>query len=298
MMRYHHAMGMSVFSPKLPLSSSSSSSIHSSSLLDVLNREWMLPSPSTHIHKVSLKKEPGSGFFSCSNDPNPNLLLLLHGRGGGGGEAGPGFFYVVRDDLLHPLVNGNKSRKLDALLPILQRHSATHTVSCGGCQSAHAAALAVSCAERGIKAHLLLRGEQPEIPTGYNLVSLMYGNVTYVPRSIYAQREQMLHKHAIEVAAGDGCVVRVDDILGSTSEARAEESSRKVVIVSEGAGDVVGLLGVVRLVRYLSQAHVFGKDQQINIVVDAGTGTTAIGLALGALYLGHASVESNCSNAC
>lgn len=96
----------------------------------------------------------------------------------------------------------------------------------------------------------------------------------------------MLHKHAIEVAAGDGCVVRVDDILGSTSEARAEESSRKVVIVSEGAGDVVGLLGVIRLVSYLSQAHVFGKEQQINIVVDAGTGTTAIGLALGALYLG------------
>ena len=44
--------------------------------------------------------------------------------------------------------------------------------------------------------------------------------------------------------------------------------------------------GLIRLVKFLSQDHVFGKEQEINFVVDAGTGTTAIGLALGALYLG------------
>ena len=32
------------------------------------------------------------------------------------------FFYVVRDDLLHTLVNGNKARKLDGLLPIVEDH--------------------------------------------------------------------------------------------------------------------------------------------------------------------------------
>ncbi|KAL6569182.1 hypothetical protein OROHE_003463 [Orobanche hederae] len=44
--------------------------------------------------------------------------------------------------------------------------------------------------------------------------------------------------------------------------------------------------GVMRLVNYLSENHVFGKKQALNIVVDAGTGTTAVGLALGALSLG------------
>jgi 1-aminocyclopropane-1-carboxylate deaminase/D-cysteine desulfhydrase-like pyridoxal-dependent ACC family enzyme len=39
------------------------------------------------------------------------------------------FFYVVRDDLLHPLVNGNKARKLDALFPLLVDYSVTDVVS-------------------------------------------------------------------------------------------------------------------------------------------------------------------------
>lgn len=38
-------------------------------------------------------------------------------------------FYIVRDDLLHPLVNGNKARKLDALLPMIEDYSGTDVVS-------------------------------------------------------------------------------------------------------------------------------------------------------------------------
>lgn len=39
-------------------------------------------------------------------------------------------FYVVRDDLLHPFVNGNKARKLDVLLPIIEDCLGTDVVSC------------------------------------------------------------------------------------------------------------------------------------------------------------------------
>lgn len=46
------------------------------------------------------------------------------------------------------------------------------------------------------------------------------------------------------------------------------------------------LIGVIRLVQFLSQNHLFGKDRALKIVVDAGTGTTAVGLGLGALCLG------------
>lgn len=47
------------------------------------------------------------------------------------------------------------------------------------------------------------------------------------------------------------------------------------------------LLGVIRQVSYLSENHYFGKKRPIKIVVDAGTGTTAIGLGLGAICLGY-----------
>ncbi|RWW18681.1 hypothetical protein GW17_00017319 [Ensete ventricosum] len=190
----------------------------------LLHRQWMLPSPAAPIHSISLSKSS-----SYSSDLAPAL----------GGPASTvevsdfdaPSFYLIRDDLLHPLVNGNKARKLDALVPLLRRYSAT---------------------------------DLPEVPTGYNLVSLMYGSVSYVERSAYARREEMLLKHAESVAGGEGDVLWVDDILKKNSsglnleesdsmpmdgrgdplsECSSETSLRRVVIVNEGACSVVGLLG-------------------------------------------------------
>ena len=133
---------------------------------------------------------------------------------------------VFQDDLLHPVLGGNKLRKLDALLPELKTSQYTDLASepdccsfstslvqckadpgrfnltvclqltCGGVQSAHTAAVAAACAEQGIRAHLLVRGERPAVPTGYHLLTRMYGNVMYVTRSEYADRQAMMTKYA------------------------------------------------------------------------------------------------------
>ena len=106
---------------------------------------------------------------------------------------------------------------------------------------------AVHCAEWGIRSHLLLRGEQLDVPTGYNLISLMFGNVTYASRSVYANRDEMLYEHAIQVAGINGTVLWADDIvrddLAVDEEIARENDSRRVVIVKEGAGTVQALLG-------------------------------------------------------
>ena len=39
-----------------------------------------------------------------------------------------GTFQVIQDDLLHPVLGGNKLRKLDALLPALQESGTTDVV--------------------------------------------------------------------------------------------------------------------------------------------------------------------------
>uniref|UniRef100_A0A0E0JMT6 Tryptophan synthase beta chain-like PALP domain-containing protein n=1 Tax=Oryza punctata TaxID=4537 RepID=A0A0E0JMT6_ORYPU len=146
--------------------------------------EWMLPSPATQVHTISVlpSHSPPSPphHFSFSN-----LTTAPKRNGGHGHEEGSPRFEVVRDDLLHPLANGNKARKLDALLPLLRRRGATDVVTCGGCQSAHAAAT-----------------------------------------------------------------------------------------------------GLIRLVEYLYNLSSFHKHENVHVVVDAGTGTTAVGLALGAVCLG------------
>ena len=83
-------------------------------------------------------------------------------------------------------------------------------ITCGGLQSAHTAAMAAACAEHGIRAHLLIRGERPPMAaTGYHLLSRLLGEVTYVPRSEYADRRAMFatHQTRVQAKAQPGCKV-------------------------------------------------------------------------------------------
>lgn len=73
-----------------------------------------------------------------------------------------------------------------------------------------------------MSAHLLLRGERPPVLTGYTLMCHMYGHVTYIPRSEYANRDAMFAKHVDRVSR-----------LGGT----------KTGVIKEGAGDAFALLG-------------------------------------------------------
>ncbi|GAQ82667.1 hypothetical protein KFL_001190100 [Klebsormidium nitens] len=217
------------------------------------------------LHKYSVSKGRRNPFESeedaCADDQDSQIGLF---SGSERGKVAPNFF-VVRDDLLHPLMGGNKMRKLDALVPQLQGEGVTDVITCGGMQSAHTAAVAVACAESQMTAHLLLRGERPQILTGYTLVCHMYGHVTYVPRSEYADRDAMFAKH-------------VDRL--------SKRGPGKVGVIKEGAGDAFALLGLIRLVDHLRSLPEFRGADPLDIVVDSGTGTTAVGMALGAALLG------------
>lgn len=83
----------------------------------------MRSDPGAIINQISLRHgHPGEGLAhpSFSNDlcPCPHSDNKLKGPS----------FYVVRDDLLHPVLNGNKARKLDAIMPLLQESSVTDVV--------------------------------------------------------------------------------------------------------------------------------------------------------------------------
>lgn len=168
---------------------------------------------------------------------------------------------VVRDDLLHPVAGGNKMRKLDAVWPRLMARGHDRVVTLGGMQSAHCAAVACLGAEHGVHVDVLLRGEPPRHPpTGNLLVTAMYArHIEWIDRDRYADRDAVLR------AWGDAHNV--------PEEARIPE-----VAASRGA-----LLGQIRLIAQLADA-LPTPDAQHTLVIDAGTGTSAIGLALG-IYL-------------
>ncbi|GLI69952.1 hypothetical protein VaNZ11_014693 [Volvox africanus] len=242
--------------------------------------------------------------------------VLLHSSFNSVGSASPtepdfvAPLYILRDDLMHPILGGNKVRKLDALVPELLSKGITDVVTCGGVQSAHLAAVAVVAAEAGLQSHLLVRGEPPKIPSGYHLVTRMYGTeVTYVSRAEYANRQAMLSSRMAAV--------------------REASPAAKVALVAEGGGDPPALLGLLRLVYWLAYDQTVetgccqnltnanaldprapgGEERPVRhgslnrriatvqslpyptttpykFVVDSGTGTTAIGLALGIALLG------------
>lgn len=94
----------------------------------LLDRRWALRRPDTQVHQVMLSgsgsyKRLGGEVFDFRNDPGPAQGDSKETR-----NLRQPLFYVVRDDLLHPLVNGNKARKLDALLPLLEDNSVTDVV--------------------------------------------------------------------------------------------------------------------------------------------------------------------------
>lgn len=170
---------------------------------------------------------------------------------------------VLRDDLLHPVASGNKVRKLDAWLPLLRDRGITDVVTCGGMHSAHCAAVAALAHEAGLRPHLLLRGEAPPAMTGYTLLSHMLAELRWVEHAHWNRREALLQEHAASLRA----------------------QGRQVAIIPEGGSARDALYGLVRLVRGLAIALDRPWDRKWRLVVDSGTGTTAIGLALGIALL-------------
>lgn len=93
----------------------------------LLDRRWTLQSPDAKIHQIMLS---ASKVASQEGRPLTNISLW--------NNTNPCFshamlekddsFFIVRDDLLHPLINGNKARKLDGLIPLLEDHSVTDVV--------------------------------------------------------------------------------------------------------------------------------------------------------------------------
>ena len=70
--------------------------------------------------------------------------------------------YIKRDDLIHPIISGNKWRKLKYTLLHALKQGQDHLISMGGAYSNHLHALAYIGYKLNIKTTGLIRGEQPK----------------------------------------------------------------------------------------------------------------------------------------
>ncbi len=156
--------------------------------------------------------------------------------------------FIKRDDLLHPIISGNKWRKLKYLLIDALDKNYTHMISMGGAWSNHLHALAWAGQQCGFKTTGIIRGDAPAEESDTLRDMRAWGmNLEFVSRAEFRQ----LRAHQ----APDSAPAQV----------------RQAYWIPEGGATPLALAGIAEIFTEL--------DQPYDLISTAcGTGTTLAGL--------------------
>src|SRR3569833_459468 len=155
--------------------------------------------------------------------------------------------FIKRDDLIHPIISGNKWRKLKYLLKDAQSQNKTHLVTFGGAYSNHLLATAAAAAKFGFKSTGIVRGEEVNNDTLF-LCRLHGMNLIFTDRESYRDMQGLFDKHFAN-----------DD---------------NAFFIDEGGSSLLGAKGCSELIDELNETY-------DHIICACGTGTTAAGIING-----------------
>lgn len=159
---------------------------------------------------------------------------------------------VKRDDLIHPIVSGNKWRKLKYSVAKAQQNKNEAILTFGGAHSNHLVATAAACKEFGLKSIAYVRGEELNENANPTLQKCkeLGMQLHFISREEYNLKHEKFY----------------------TDELHIEHPN--VYIVPEGGANYYGIIGCSEIIGEL-------PENTTDIVVSAGTGTTAAGLLMG-----------------
>jgi 1-aminocyclopropane-1-carboxylate deaminase len=155
--------------------------------------------------------------------------------------------YLKRDDLIHPLISGNKWRKLKYLLKEAKLQHKTHLVTFGGAFSNHLLATAAAGATFGFKTTGFVRGEKVNNDTLF-MCSLLGMQLLFTDRNSYQHKQELFITHFFNDA--------------------------EAFFIDEGGASAHGALGCSELVDELPEKY-------DHLFCACGTGTTAAGIING-----------------
>jgi 1-aminocyclopropane-1-carboxylate deaminase len=155
--------------------------------------------------------------------------------------------FIKRDDLIHPIISGNKWRKLKYILKTASAQNKSHLVTFGGAYSNHLLATAAAAAKFGFKATGIVRGEEIENNTLF-LCKLHGMALLFTDRESYRDKPAFFNKY-----------------FGDDTEA---------FFIDEGGASPEGVQGCAELVDELTQPYDY-------LFCACGTGTTAAGIING-----------------
>src|ERR1700744_3052384 len=102
--------------------------------------------------------------------------------------------FIKRDDLIHPIISGNKWRKLKYILLKAQSENKNHLVTFGGAYSNHLLATAAAAAKFGFKSTGFVRGEEVNNDTLF-LCKLHGMQLIFAERDSYRDKESLFSKY-------------------------------------------------------------------------------------------------------
>jgi 1-aminocyclopropane-1-carboxylate deaminase len=155
--------------------------------------------------------------------------------------------FIKRDDLIHPIISGNKWRKLKYSLKEARAQSKTHLVTFGGAYSNHLLATSAAAAKFGFKSTGFVRGEEVNNDTLF-LCRLHGMNLIFTNRQSYRDKSALF----------DGYFAKDDEAF----------------FIDEGGSSALGAKGCSELLAELSEPY-------DHIICACGTGTTAAGIING-----------------
>ncbi|MBT1450423.1 pyridoxal-phosphate dependent enzyme [Glaciecola sp. XM2] len=164
----------------------------------------------------------------------------------------PVTLWCKRDDLLHPVISGNKWRKLQIILANSVTNNIQHMGSFGGAYSNHLHAMAYACYRLNIAFTAFVRAH-PESPLTPTLADIIrWGtNIEYLSREDYRKREH-------ELWLKDICTTHSIDTL-----------------VPEGGSHRDSMAGVATIMTELATQASLPFD---NIILPVASGGTMAGL--------------------
>lgn len=161
--------------------------------------------------------------------------------------------YVKRDDLIHPVVSGNKWRKLKLNLLKAKQGHFEKIVTFGGAYSNHIVATAEACKQSNLPCIGVIRGEDPKTRSHTLQLAEQAGmQLHFVSRLDYNDKDEEYYKQELR------------DTFGN------------VFIIPEGGANFYGAQGCTEIVKELPFKPHY-------IFTASGTGTTAAGLVSGAI---------------
>jgi 1-aminocyclopropane-1-carboxylate deaminase len=159
--------------------------------------------------------------------------------------------YIKRDDMIHPVISGNKWRKLKYTLANAYDAGKTHLVTFGGAYSNHLLATAAAAAKFGFKSTGFVRGEEVTNDTLF-LCRLHGMHLVFADRESYRDKQALFDMH-----------------FGNDISA---------FFIDEGGASSTAALGCSELIAELSQTY-------DHLFCACGTGTTAAGILNGLQHL-------------